>query len=554
MCYYSFDQVWKLGRHLSTCSQDNSSTGRDFLQTRFKYIDQYREFTRDAAFDFALTLAKNINVPRNAVFEVIESVKKLLTSIGDRVKNVVNPLLKEEKVHEFENIISIIKDSFENVDTEHKFDKSLFAKHLISAVKPVKLEEPSVSFADENNSELDEMETVEEISNSDVDGNDGRDSRDNNNENGYEENGIGCDGIDSNDTGSYKGKTATLMDIQFQIKTFFELPGVFNKIMLNTKKINKQKKLNHYINGTSWKEKLKNFSKDDIVIPYHLHIDDTQTNNSLGTHTTNGDQTCVYYTFPTIPNEYLARLETIFAAMFFESSLSKKHGNEKCYEALVDELNKLADYGIALNIDGKKQNVYFVMGLLLGDNKGLNDCLGFAKGFGANYYCRHCRLHRMQMQYSYKEDVKSLRNVENYYEDLETGNMSLTGIHEDSPFNRIRYFHATDCCADIMHDINEGILHYNTSEILLHFIKRKYFTLKQLNEEKHRRKYGESEDNNRSSKIRKKDLRNKKLKMTASESHSFVHHLPFLLLNITDEKRDEIKSDEVWQFLLVTIR
>lgn len=199
-----------------------------------------------------------------------------------------------------------------------------------------------------------------------------------------------------------KSKTATMMDIHFQIKAFFELPDVFNKIMSNTKKIEKNNKLNHFINGKRWKSKLKHFSKNDIVIPYHLHIDDTQTNNSLGSHTTNGDQTCVYYTFPTIPNEYIARLDTIFTALLFESSLSKKYGNEKCYEALVDELNKLADDGIVLNIDGKEQKVFFVMGLLLGDNKGLNHCLGFPRGFTANYYCRLCRLHREEKKFCYK--------------------------------------------------------------------------------------------------------------------------------------------------------
>lgn len=546
LCHYSFDQLWKLGRHLSTCVQNNSKAEMSstvFLQTRFEYIAQYRKLIQDIAFDFALGLAKNMNVPRNAVFEVIENVKKLLRSIGACVKEVVNPLLKEDKMHEFENVIwTMINDSFENVETEHKFDKRLSVpeNQLISAIKQVKLEDAS---ADGNDSELNET-------GSDVDVNDGRDGNDINNED--EENG--CDDIDSDGVGKSRLKSVTLMDIQFQMKKFFELPGVFNKVMLNTEKIKKNKKLNHYINGTSWKNKLKNFSKEDIVIPYHLHIDDTQTNNSLGTHAANGDQTCVYYTFPTIPNEFLARLDTIFAGMFFESSLSKKHGNEKCYEALVDELNKLADDGITLNIDGKEQKVYFVMGLLLGDNKGLNECLGFVKGFRANYYCRHCRLHRTQMQYSYEEDNKSLRNIQNYYEDLEIGDASLTGVCENSPFNRIRFFHATDCCADVMHDINEGILHYNVSEIILHFMKKKYFTLNQLNDEKLEKNYGELENNNKSSKIKMKDLRRKKLKMTASESHSFVHHLPFLLLNLRNENRQEMESDEVWQFLLVTIR
>lgn len=337
---------------------------------------------------------------------------------------------------------------------------------------------------------------------------------------------------------------------------------MFNKIKSNTDNIRKENKLNHFINGKVWKKKLQHYKKDDIVIPFHLHIDDTQTNNPVGTHMENGDLTCVYYSFPTIPNEYISRLDTIFTGLLFESSSSKKcdktkreSNNKKCYETLVEELNKLADDGIVLSINGKKQKIFFVLGLLLGDNKGQNICLGYPGSFTANYYCRMCRLHRKKMQFSYKEDINDLRTKENYEEDLLIGDMKLTGIYENSPFNKIRHFHVTDCCADIMHDVNEGILHYNTCEVILHFIKSKYFTLSMLNEEKNKKIYGLIEENNKSCNIKMKKLKKKKLKMTASESYSFVHHLPFILLNtIKLEHRAQLRNDEVWKFLLITIR
>lgn len=558
LCNHSFDQLWKLGRHLSTCNQPNKTKETSenvFFRTKILYVEKYRELTHEAAFNLAMKLAKNMSVPRNSVFEVMKYVQIFLTSIGEGMKEVVIPLLKEDKVHEFDDIVSvIINDSFRNVDTEHNLDKCLSDEKLISQLGQVKLENPSILYADQNKSELEESELEESEAETDAEENyeinsDGTDLDDDVDDDIEEDVGYVNDGGHGG-----KAKTATLMDVHFQIKKFFELPHVFNKIMNNTKKIKKQNKLNHYINGKSWKSKLRNFSEDEIVIPYHLHVDDTQTNNPLGTHTTNGDQTCVYYTFPTIPNKYSARLETIFTALLFESKFSKDYGNEECYKALIDELNKLADQGIDLNVNGRVQKVFFVMGLLLGDNKGLNHCLGFPRGFKAHYYCRHCRLHRKQMQFSCKEDINSLRNRENYDEDLEIGNMKLTGLYENSPFNKIRYFHATDSCADIMHDVNEGILSYNICEVILHFIKKKTFKLTQLNEEKDRIKYGEIEENNRSSKIKMKNLKAKKLKMTASESYAFVHHLPFILLNLTKESEVKIENDDVWQFLLITIR
>lgn len=402
-------------------------------------------------------------------------------------------------------------ESFENVNSEVKLNKRLLEKNMISSVQKIKVGErvpdPLCGDCGNGDDEFDRAETV------------------------------------------------SLMPIQFQIKSFFELPYVYKKCRSNTDRIIGDGSLSHFINGKLWKSKLENFKKDDVVIPYHLHIDDTQTNNPLGCHTTNGDQTCVYYSFPTLPNEYSSRLENIFTALVFESRLSHDLGNDQCYEALIKELNTLADDGIVLNIDGKEQRVFFVLGLLLGDNKGVNHCLGYTTGFTANYYCRFCRMRRSQMQYSYVEDTNYMRTTENYYQDLVNGKMSETGICENSVFNKIRYFHAVQTCADVMHDVNEGVLHYNICEIILNFIKNGQFTLETLNQGLQDLKYDEHEENNKCRNITMDNLIAKKLKMSASEVHSFAHHLPFVILNIVHEDaRDELIISEIWRFLLTTLR
>lgn len=83
-----------------------------------------------------------------------------------------------------------------------------------------------------------------------------------------------------------------------------------------------------------------------------------------------------------------------------------------------------------------------------------------------------------------------------------------------------------------MHDVNEGILNYNVCEVLLYFIDNDYFSLDELNAAKRNLKLGELEENNKSLDIKMNNLVLNKFQMTASESYSFVHHLPFILLNI----------------------
>lgn len=107
------------------------------------------------------------------------------------------------------------------------------------------------------------------------------------------------------------------MPIEFQIKKFFELPNVFEKVKLNTIKLQEGNKIDHFIKGRLWKNKLKSYKPDQVVIPFHFYGDGAQTNNPLGPHAKPGEQQFNYYSFPTIPTEYVSRLENIFVAQIY---------------------------------------------------------------------------------------------------------------------------------------------------------------------------------------------------------------------------------------------
>lgn len=182
------------------------------------------------------------------------------------------------------------------------------------------------------------------------------------------------------------------MPIEFQLKKFLELPDVFNKIKLNLAKLNSTDTLQHYVNGESWKEKMKTFPNDRIVLPLFLYMDEAQINNPIGTHTHKGKQNFGYYSLPLVPNEYQSRLDNIFVASLNPGSDCKEHGNERCFNSLIETLTKLSDEGIFINISDEKLQIFFVVGIFLGDNLELNTVLGFAKSFKANFFCRFCRL------------------------------------------------------------------------------------------------------------------------------------------------------------------
>jgi len=95
----------------------------------------------------------------------------------------------------------------------------------------------------------------------------------------------------------------------------------------------------------------------------------------------------------------------------------------------------------------------------------------------ANYPCRFCKSNKLECNFSTVKDVSKLPNKENYCNDLEINNVSLTGLKGPSIWNELPDFHVTsNSSVDIMHDVLEGVCNYDLSFILLAFINDlKYF-------------------------------------------------------------------------------
>lgn len=190
-----------------------------------------------------------------------------------------------------------------------------------------------------------------------------------------------------------------------------------------------------------------------------------------------------------------------------------------------------------------------MLGLLLGDNKGVNDACGYAKSHSANYFCRFCRMHKKDTQTSTIQNDSMMRDRANYEEDLKKKNFKLTGISEASVVNLIDCSHVTNTVGvDLKHDFYEGLLHYSMSEIIVRFITEGYISLEKLNELKANLVYGEEEDGNKSPPITMENLTSKKFIMSASEMHCFVNHFGFMVGDYIP------KDDPAWIFYVQILK
>ncbi|XP_055842787.1 uncharacterized protein LOC129909740 [Episyrphus balteatus] len=334
--------------------------------------------------------------------------------------------------------------------------------------------------------------------------------------------------------------TGVLLPLEFQFRKTFEKNDLLIKTITEIKKISSdESNISHFIKGKAWQKKLELFSSSETVIPYFLYMDDAEINNPLGSHA--DPISFIYYSFPVIPGKSDVNLAALFKARDYKS-----FGNKKCLYALIEKIKFLEETGINIATSEGIKNVHFVMALLIGDNLGLNAILGFSS-CSSTFFCRLCKLPKKKTSEMPIEVKIMLRNRENYEQDVAVNDYKQTGIHENSVFNSIKSFHVTsNYSVDVMHDIFEGVCHYNMCHIIRHIIEKKFFSnLETFNDRINSFNYGEIEIGNISqSPITNDNLKNMHLKKTAREMMTFVYHFPLIVADRIPEK------DEIWIFFL----
>ncbi|XP_031349636.1 uncharacterized protein LOC116175587 [Photinus pyralis] len=323
-----------------------------------------------------------------------------------------------------------------------------------------------------------------------------------------------------------------IMPMAFQLKKYFELDGIFALYKENLLQLESKCVLENFVNGELWQKKKLQF-EEKTVFPVFLYFDDFGINNCLGPHATS---LCgAYFSIPIAPYQFLSKLQHIFLAGLFKSKDLKNFGNSNVLYKLIQEFSLLEKEGIEIQLQaGTTQRIYFIVSLIIGDNLGLNGILGFSKSFSCTFYCRLCKRSIEQMRSDCTEYKDAFRNVKNYEHDLkivlESARVKQSGIKENSIFNTLPSFHVTQNFSfDIMHDLLEGVCHYDLCKSLLYFIEKKVFTLDIFNCRVRLFNYQEIYIGSRSSPVDMHDLQTNRLKMTASEMLVFCHLFPLFI-------------------------
>ncbi|XP_055585933.1 uncharacterized protein LOC129738704 [Uranotaenia lowii] len=492
-------------KKLKTYSDVNIDAKDCTLSTNLKSLES-------AAVNFTLQMHAKHNVTRKDVYNIQKNVNELLSNIAILLESLDMYASDAETEFAFKKYLSIMKNLFSNINSDYKLFKYL--KKTEGHILPTIL-----TF---------ENEAVEKMS------------------------------LENNLDYSDKPNELVIMPIMYQIQAFFAFNDcmVLKMTLENTNQLIKSKRNENFVNGSVWKNVLNEYG-DHIVLPIFVYGDEFEINDPQSSHSGRHNVCGIYYSFPTIPEHFLSRLNHIFVAGMLKKTDIKDVGINRLLSELIGVFREIELKGIEFNLDGRTVNVKFVLSLVQGDNLGIHQMLMLASGFNANFYCRFCRRPKQLMQTDTSEHSEYFRNVRDYEENLKLNKLSDTGIAGNSVFNGLPNFHViVNKSVDAMHDLfSSGICKHGLTEILDHCIYiKKYITLQQFNERrKNLSRMTLDEDLKRmpdvgESYIRKEKRKTVVFRMTSSEMRCFLHFFPLII-------GDQVPRDEiVWKYCITLVK
>lgn len=188
---------------------------------------------------------------------------------------------------------------------------------------------------------------------------------------------------------------------------------------------------------------------------------------------------------------------------------------------------------------------YYTTGTIVStalDNLGGNSSLGFVECFSSHYFCRTCEKSKEECKISVTDEKSKYRTKETYTAQLKYID-SVTkvdykiskGVKRFCVLNNLKFYHTiTNKSVCIMHDLNEGIIPFCIQRFLQYIVDKKISSEKVLINSIMYFDYGIL---NRSRVPSKLNLDRKNLGQNASQIFCLLIHLPYILIELQNEKK-----------------
>lgn len=269
------------------------------------------------------------------------------------------------------------------------------------------------------------------------------------------------------------------------------------------------------------------------AVQVHLYLDEVQLCNSLSSY--DHKVVFVYFSLGNLHPKYRSTFKSIYLASIFYNYQVKLYDINLLLKPIIDDLKKL-EAGVTIIISGKVTVCFGTLTAVVADNLAMHEVGGLKCSFGRNVMrkCRTCLATEDEIQSLFSDCDFVPRTRESHdkhcaslaVEELKKHFSFLYGVNRNSILNELQHFHVIGGLApDIMHDILEGTLPKIVALLLSHYLKKKLFTLSELNHIMKNFKYGIHEVKDKPSKMLKDHLKRSSTKGSATQKWLFAVNL-----------------------------
>ncbi|CAN7951568.1 unnamed protein product [Ixodes pacificus] len=235
----------------------------------------------------------------------------------------------------------------------------------------------------------------------------------------------------------------------------------------------------------------------------------------------------VYYSVLNAPTALKSRLSQIHLALLVNEKLALKHGLDKVFEPLIEDILYLESTGIVVHGETLNGSVLF----LTGDNLSCHRIGGFKCSFSHGRICRYCLALRHEISVKHTATDFIRRTPEGHMYHLRMKNngvstLSLYGVKEACPLTFTGFQPTEHLPPDVMHDIHEGVLPFVLRHVLCSLITSGMVSLSDLNAAVIEHSYAPCDRKNKPEIISMDYIRGKaNVKGNASQIFCFFRHL-----------------------------
>jgi hypothetical protein len=441
---------------------------------------------------FLANLCGNLSINRKTAFDILKMAKT--TFFDSMIKCVRKHFLDDEKRQQFQLIIKQFEEHYKTIDTEFKFNNYLQKKDYLRKPIEITLDSEIQTQRRRDHMVIENVETK-----------------------------------------------IVAPDVEFELKSFLELPNMFRSIENYQQKVSNNPKIINVLNGRVMQQLISEH-QDKFIIPVFLYFDDFVPFHARSKRTTATSLAAFYLMFPTLPPELRSLRENLVNVGVIQTQTVKKISFDKCLEYLVTAFQNIEENGLEIVIDGNVRLVHPVIVQVCGDNKGLCEILNMTGSFNSNsdYICRLCVETAQTMSKQVRENSENLRNITTHESHLAINNFRLTGLKGDCFLNQLSFFKSyRNKVVDFHHDLLHGDCGFCISLSLQNFIfVQKLFNLERFNEIR-RNFVAESLGRNENYlPFTKENLTKENIPLDACQMKQFCLFLPLMIKHLVRNKQD----------------